>query len=104
MANRPSHGDLWLLTCPSQVAYRFGDYVMKYCLVPSSETQKKLYDELIKPEDGSDILHRWLQNFHNEYDAEYLFQVQLCENLEDQPVEYVGKVWDPEKYPCECCH
>lgn len=83
----------------SQVAYRFGDYVMKYCLVPSSETQKKLFDEVIKPEDGSDILHRWLQNFHNEYDAEYLFQVQLCENLEDQPVEYVGKVWDPEKYP-----
>jgi hypothetical protein len=25
--------------------------------------------------------------------------VQLLENLEDQPVEYVGKVWDPEKYP-----
>jgi len=24
--------------------------------------------------------------------------VQLCENLEDQPVEYAGKVWDPEKY------
>lgn len=83
----------------SQVAYRFGDYVMKYCLVPSSETQTKLYDEVIKPEDGSDILHRWLQNFHNEYDAEYLFQVQLCENLEDQPVEYAGKAWDPEKYP-----
>jgi hypothetical protein len=84
----------------SQVAYRFGDYVMKYCLVPSSETQKKLYDEVIKPDEHeSDILHRWLQAFHNEYDAEYLFQVQLCENLEDQPVEYVGKAWDPEKYP-----
>lgn len=40
-----------------------------------------------------------LQNFHNEFDAEYLFQVQLCENLEDQPVEYAGKAWDPEAYP-----
>ncbi|KAK3053986.1 hypothetical protein LTS18_012053, partial [Coniosporium uncinatum] len=29
----------------------------------------------------------------------YLFQVQLCENLEDQPVEYAGKIWDEEKYP-----
>ncbi|KAI5257160.1 heme-dependent catalase [Aureobasidium subglaciale] len=83
----------------SQTAYRFGDYVMKYCLVPSSETQRKLYDETVRPEDGSDILHRWLQNFHAEHDAEYLFQVQLCENLEDQPVEYAGKIWDPEKYP-----
>lgn len=89
---------------------------MKYCLVPNSETQRKLYDETVKPDDGSDILHRWLQNFHKEHDAEvrkpsspeptpsltllqYLFQVQLCENLEDQPVEYAGKVWDPEKYP-----
>jgi hypothetical protein len=31
--------------------------------------------------------------------SQYLFQVQLCENLEDQQVEYAGKVWDPEKYP-----
>ncbi|KAH7061455.1 catalase-like domain-containing protein [Macrophomina phaseolina] len=83
----------------SQTAYRFGDYVMKYCLVPSSETQRKLYDETVKPTDGSDILHRWLQAFHQEHDAEYLFQVQLLENLEDQPVEYAGKLWDPEKYP-----
>lgn len=83
----------------SQTAYRFGDYVCKYCLVPNTETQKKLYEETVKPADGSDILHRWLQNFHKEHDAEYLFQVQLCENLDDQPVEYAGKVWDPEKYP-----
>jgi len=84
----------------SQTAYRFGDYVIKYCLVPSSETQKKLFDETIKPdEQESDILHKWLGNFHREHDAEYLFQVQLLENLEDQPVEYAGKVWDPEKYP-----
>ncbi|EKG21931.1 Catalase [Macrophomina phaseolina MS6] len=83
----------------SQTAYRFGDYVMKYCLVPSSETQRKLYDETVKPTDGSDILHRWLQAFHQDHDAEYLFQVQLLENLEDQPVEYAGKLWDPEKYP-----
>ena len=85
----------------SQTAYRFGNYVIKYCLVPNTETQKKLYDETVKPTDGPDILHRWLQNFHKEHDAEYLFQVQLLENLEDQPVEYAGKVWDPEK--CRFC-
>ncbi|KAG7001437.1 hypothetical protein G7Y79_00031g065520 [Physcia stellaris] len=84
----------------SQTAYRFGDYVAKYCLVPSSETQKKLYDETVKPEEHeSDILSKWLANFHSNHDAEYLLQFQLCENLEDQPVEYAGKIWDPEKYP-----
>ena len=84
----------------SQTAYRFGDYVAKYCLVPSSETQKKLYEETVKPDEPhSDILSQWLKNFHAEHDASYLLQFQLCENLDDQPVEYAGKVWDPEKYP-----
>lgn len=84
----------------SQTAYRFGDYVAKYCLVPSSETQKKLYEEKVKPDEHEpDILSQWLKSFHEAHDAEYLLQFQLCENLEDQPVEYAGKVWDPEKYP-----
>jgi hypothetical protein len=84
----------------SQTAYRYGDYVIKYSLVPNTDTQNKLYEDTVKPDDGSDILHRWLQNFHQEHDAEYLFQVQLLENLDDQPVEYAGKEWDSEK--CEC--
>lgn len=84
----------------SQSAYRYGDYVFKYCLVPNTETQKKLYDEAVKPErHESDILHKWLQNFHNTHDAEYLFQVQLLENLDEQPVEYSGTEWDSQKYP-----
>ena len=84
----------------SQTAYRFGDYVMKYCLIPNSETQRKLYEETVKPDQHeSDILSEWLKNFHCAHDAEYLFQVQLLENLEDQLVEYAGKIWDPEKYP-----
>ncbi|KAL9084215.1 MAG: hypothetical protein Q9159_005338 [Coniocarpon cinnabarinum] len=83
----------------SQTAYRFGDYVMKYRLIPDSETQKKMYEELVQPAHGSDILHRWLQEFYTKNTARYLFQVQLLENQEDQPVEYAGKVWDPEKYP-----
>ena len=45
------------------------------------------------------VLSDWLTEFHANNDAEYLFQVQLCENLVDQPVEYAGKVWDSEKYP-----
>lgn len=83
----------------SQTAYRFGDYIMKYRLEPSGTTQKELYEEQAKPVHGSDILHRWLQDFHANHEAEFDFQVQLCENLEDQPTEYAGKIWDPEKYP-----
>lgn len=84
----------------SQTAYRFGDYVFKYCLVPNTATQEKLADQTIRPDtDATDQHHKWLQNFHQNHDAEYLFQVQLLENLDEQPVEYSGKEWDSSKYP-----
>lgn len=84
----------------SQTAHRYGEYVVKYCLVPSSETQRKLYEETVKPDsDPNDILSDWLKKFHEEHDAEYLFQVQLLEDLDEQPVEYAGKAWDDEKFP-----
>lgn len=84
----------------SQSAYRFGSYVMKYSLVPNTTTQNNLYSEEVHPDQHStDILHKWLQNFHKTHEAEYLFQVQLLENLGEQPVEYAGTPWDEEKYP-----
>ncbi|EME44631.1 hypothetical protein DOTSEDRAFT_111644, partial [Dothistroma septosporum NZE10] len=84
----------------SQTAYRFGDYVFKYCLIPNTETQKKLYGDQVKPDQHeSDILHKWLHTFHLGHDAEYLFQVQLLENLDEQSVEYSGTPWDEEKFP-----
>ena len=84
----------------SQVAYRYGDYVVKYSLVPSSDIQKRLYEETVKPDSHPNtILSDWLKDFYSKYEAEYHFQVQFLENLEDQPVEYAGKEWDAEKYP-----
>ncbi|CRK31016.1 hypothetical protein HYQ45_000219 [Verticillium longisporum] len=80
------------------LAYRFGDYVVKYNLVPSGEAQKQRAKESVDGHpDG--VLHEWLRKFYQDNDAEYLFQVQLLENLDDQPVEYAGKEWDSEKYP-----
>lgn len=85
----------------SQTAYRFGDYVFKYSLSPSTQTQQSLGRETIERNDdrGPDILHRWLHDYLLDHDAEYLFQVQLLENLDEQPVEYAGAEWDEQKYP-----
>jgi hypothetical protein len=44
-------------------------------------------------------LSEWLQDFYQHHNAEYLFRVQFCENVDEQPVEHAGKIWDPEKYP-----
>ncbi|KAF2266727.1 hypothetical protein CC78DRAFT_595369 [Lojkania enalia] len=49
-----------------QTTYRFGNCVIKYALAPSSETHKKLHKGTVRPEDRSNILHRWLLNFHKE--------------------------------------
>ncbi|KAF4454882.1 heme-dependent catalase [Fusarium austroafricanum] len=82
----------------SQTAYRFGDYVIKYNLVPYSQTQKMRSEETAyKQADG--ILHEWLQEFYRNNEAKYRFQVQLLESIEDQPVEYGVAEWDSEKYP-----
>lgn len=84
----------------SQTPYRFGDYVIKYSLTPSTETQKKQYSETVNfNQHANDVLSDWLKEFYENNDAEYLFQVQFLENLEEQPVEYAGAEWDEEKYP-----
>lgn len=86
------------ITFYSQTAYRFGDYVVKYNLVPCSQAQKKLREETVNQQpDG--VLHEWLQSFYGDNEAEYLFQVQLLEDLKEQPVEYGGTEWDSDKYP-----
>jgi hypothetical protein len=57
-------------------------------------------EETVKPDSHPDnILSTWLQEFYSQHEAKYLFQVQFLENLDDQPVEYSGKIWDEEKYP-----
>jgi len=84
----------------SQTAYRFGNYVAKFCLVPSSETHRKPYEETAKPDSHPDlILSDWLQEFHSNQEAEYLLQFQLVDNIDEQPVEDVGVAQNPEKYP-----
>ena len=84
----------------SQTAYQFSDYVAKYCLVPSSETQRKLSDETVKPDEyESNILSQWLLNYYAAHGVEYLWQFQLLENVEEQSIEYAGTIWDSEKYP-----
>ncbi|KAL3590812.1 hypothetical protein FPOAC2_13014 [Fusarium poae] len=96
--NQVPNQHLESITFYSQTAYRFGDYVVKYNLVPSSAAQKSRREETVdKQPDG--VLHEWLQDFYRNNEAEYLFQVQLLENLEEQPVEYGGTEWDSDKYP-----
>ena len=83
----------------SQSAFRWGDYVCKYAIVPDTILQDKLeklqMDESKDPEQHS----LWLREFFKENDAVFDFKVQLCENIEEQSVEDTGTEWDDKKYP-----
>ncbi|KAL7940807.1 heme-dependent catalase [Trichoderma barbatum] len=59
---------------------------------------KDLDTRPVQSSDTQDVLRHWLRDFHLHHEAEYEFQVQLCENLEDQPIEDASKEWDAEKY------
>lgn len=86
----------------SQGAHRYGDYIVKYSLVPSSSTQIEAFNQKVDPNsESSTILRDWLKTFYAANTASYLFQVQLLENLQDQSVENLGTEWDSQKYPLQ---
>jgi catalase len=85
----------------SQSAYRFGDYVAKFGVFPLSEEQKKLEKTYIQDSDPINIISQTTRDFHLKHKVTYSFCAQLLQNLEEQPVEDLGIVWDEKKYPFE---
>ena len=84
------------LSLYSQVPYRFGDYMAKHRLVPATAVQNKEADLTVKHnQDTPAAVRTSLKQFYSENTAEYEWQCQLCENLEDQPIEFSGG----SKYP-----
>lgn len=83
----------------SQSAYRYGDYVAKFGVFPLGEKQKMLAESYVKDDDPINVLSQHTRNFHMANKVTYSFCVQLCENLEEQPVEDIGITWDEKKYP-----
>ena len=70
-------------------------------VVPVGEEQRKLKNWSVKPDDPADILSTTLADFHKNHKAIYSVQVQLLQNLKDQPVEDIGIEWPADKYPFE---
>ncbi|TKY84982.1 hypothetical protein EX895_006062 [Sporisorium graminicola] len=84
----------------SQAAIRYGDHVVKYRLLPTSDAQKELASKTVGENDhGNTVLKDWLQDYFRSKAATYDFQVQFLENLDEQPIEDVRVEWDQQKYP-----
>jgi hypothetical protein len=82
-------------TMYSQAAYRWGPYVIKYALFPTTEVPETPIEESSDPEQHSE----WLREYFASNEMTYDLRVQLCEDINKQPVEDASVEWDEEKFP-----
>ena len=103
--NTPLQGLTWY----SQTAYRFGDLICKYRLVPDTAAQTAAAAEQeisSSPSDddgtadlGPTAHSGRLSAFHLAHAARWLFQVQLLSDPARQSVEDGGAPWDESQFP-----
>lgn len=87
-------------TMYSQSAYRWGPYVAKYALFPSTQMQSDLASSAQITSSSSPEQHsQWLRDFFATHSAEYELRIQLCQSLREQAVEDTGLPWDETAFP-----
>lgn len=89
-------------TMYSQSAYRYGEYVAKYAIFPTGKFQQELADKnKIDDKSDPDQHSQWLREYFQSNDAEFDFRIQLCRDLNEQPVEDCAVQWNEQKFPFE---
>jgi hypothetical protein len=83
----------------SQVPLRWGDYIAKVAVAPSSEALKALTGEHLHIDGVPDALRQSMIDFFAENGGEWVIQAQLCTDLDDMPVEDAHKRWDEDTSP-----
>lgn len=83
----------------SQGAFRHGDFVAKYAVVPVSDAAVASAERKVTRHDPPGVLRDLVRDFYAEQGATYALQVQLCTDLDAMPVEDASKAWDEEQSP-----
>jgi len=78
----------------SATAFRFGDYIAKFSLRPIAQGMTALTGKTIDIGGRENAIREEIQKEMRGTDAEWEFRVQLCRNLEKQPVEDPTLEWD----------
>ncbi|MDN4634078.1 catalase family protein [Sphingomonas sp. PsM26] len=81
-------------TYNSVTPYRWGDYIAKYRLVPVATDQVALTGRIVEAADRPDAIREDVRVEMERLDAEWEFQVQLCRDLDKQPIEDPTVEWD----------
>ncbi len=82
----------------SQTAFRWGDYVAKIRVTPTSPELKALTDQHLKIKDP-DALREACVEFFRTHGGEWEIQAQLRTQHHDMPIENAAKEWDQDQSP-----
>jgi hypothetical protein len=83
----------------SATAFRYGDYVAKFSLKPIAPAMTRLTGAIIPIEGRANAIREQVQREMKTLDAVWEFRVQLCRDLEKQPVEDSTVEWDEAGAP-----
>jgi hypothetical protein len=83
----------------SVTPFRYGDYVAKFSLKPIAPALTALEKHIIDPQARRDAIRETVREEMRGIDGEWEFQVQLCRDVDRQPVEDPTVEWDEAEAP-----
>lgn len=83
----------------SVTPFRYGDHIAKFSLAPVAPALVALKDRKIDASDNPDAIRDTVRSEMRDIEAVWEFRVQLCRDLEKQPVEDPTVQWDEEEAP-----
>jgi catalase len=83
----------------SVTPFRYGDYVAKFQLVPVASAMTALTGKTIDPKGDHDAIRHTVREETMGMDMAWEFRVQLCRDLEKQPVEDPTVEWKEDEAP-----
>lgn len=83
----------------SATPFRYGDYIAKFALVPVSPQLTALTDKVIPIEGRENAIRETVREESPGIAGEWEFRVQLCRDLEKQPVEDATVEWKEDEAP-----
>ncbi|WP_206602913.1 catalase family protein [Leptolyngbya ohadii] len=82
----------------TSAALRYGDYIAKLSVTPTSASLQPLIGKRIDTQNAS-VLRDLIVEFFRQQAAEYELRVQLCTNLETMPIEDTSIEWSEGESP-----
>jgi hypothetical protein len=83
----------------SATAFRYGDYIAKFSVAPIAPAMTALTGKTIDVDGRENAIREDVRSEMHGIDAEWEFRVQLCRDLDKQPVEDPTVRWDEDEFP-----